>query len=200
MSVVNELPPAVLKYLQELELALKQVPGVSPEEAISDAREFLLQDAQALARSGEPPNSSEHYRNIVAQYGAPGQIAHQYADHTHPFTPLRGYAPGWRICCTKCGRSAPLAAIGGIRIGARSVHKYTLGYCRDCKRLRFLRILKDLDQTNLTEQLGVTQTTEQLRTRMHRPVATIVFILVSVFLSTLSIFGLIFAIKWIMGG
>jgi hypothetical protein len=50
-------------------------------------------------------------------------------------------SPVWRACCTRCGKSKPLASVGGVRIAARSVHKYTLGYCHDCRRHRFLRIL-----------------------------------------------------------
>jgi uncharacterized membrane protein len=180
--------------LRELELALKQVPGVSPEEALSDAREFLMQDAGALARSGEPPDVLDHYQNIVAQYGSPEQIAKQYADDSVAPRPFQGYAPGWRICCTHCGRSAPLASVGGIRIGAKSVHKYTLGYCSSCKRLRFLRILQDLDRTNLTDQLGVSQTPAQVRAKMHRPIATIVSIVVLVLVINLVVFGIVMAI------
>ncbi|MEQ1825637.1 MAG: S41 family peptidase [Pirellula sp.] len=190
MSVETSMPPAVLKYLEELELQLKQVPGISPEEALSDAREFLLQDAEALDRSGEAPEESEHYRWIVEKYGDASKVAQQYAVNGPPVAARSGYAPGWRICCTKCGRSAPLAAIGGIRIGAKSVHKYTLGYCKDCRGFRFLRIIQDLDTPNLTHRLGLHQTPDQMRSQMHRPVATLVAILGTVGLILLMTFAI----------
>lgn len=167
-------PGAARRYLEEFEQELKDRPGVSPEEALSDAREFLLSDAAALARSGEGPgDDDELYAHFVARFGTPADVAGQYATHATPFRARRGYAPGWRICCTKCGRSAPLAKVGGVRIGARSVHKYTLGYCRDCRRLRFLRIVRDLDAPNLTRRLGTQSTPDELRHSMHRPWLTL---------------------------
>lgn len=120
------VPPGAHRYLCELELEVKQIPGCNPEEAISDAREFLLSDYDALVRSAEPPDDQSHYDLIVESFGTPKEVASQYQSATVP-TPkctTPGYAPGWRICCTRCGRSAPLAAIGGTRIGASSVHKY----------------------------------------------------------------------------
>lgn len=170
------VPPAAHRYLCELELEVKKIPGCNPEEAISDAREFLLADYDALVRSAELPDDQSHYDLIVASFGAPKEVASQYRSATVPTPECKtpGYAPGWRICCTKCGRSAPLAAVGGTRIGAYSVHKYTLGFCYDCKRLRWMRILQDLEQTNLTEMLDANVTTEQLRKNLHANVPKLV--------------------------
>jgi hypothetical protein len=179
MSNVLSVPPAIVRYLEALERELKQNPGISPEEALSDAREFLIADYEALVRSGEPPEDSSHYDWIVQQFGPPSQIAKEYAKSAPP-TPSgsrMGNAPGWRVCCTKCGRSAPYAAIGGIRIGARSIHKYIGGYCHGCRKFRFLRLLRDLDDTNLTRALCLNQSPEQMRQRMHKPVLTILLIL-----------------------
>ncbi len=113
------VPPAVIRYMQELELVLKQMRGLSPEDALADAREFLLADYEALQRSGETPDESTHYQWIVEHFGSPQQVARQYAVHVDPPSPAErpGIAPGWRICCTQCGRSSPLAALGAIRIG-----------------------------------------------------------------------------------
>jgi hypothetical protein len=169
MPAAANFPLAVRRYLEELELELKQQPGVSPEEALSDAREFLISRMHGRARSGEGPPEQELYDHFVATLGAPSSIAQHYAAHAHPFQRRPGLAPGWRICCTRCGRSAPLAAVGGIRLGAKSFHKYTLGWCRDCRRFRFLRIIQDLDSANLTERLGVTATPDEVRRTMHRP-------------------------------
>ena len=180
MVAVICMQPAIRKYLELFELELKKRSGIVPEDALSDAREFLMSDANALLRSGEPPSEEEHFQWILDNYGSPDVVAQQYGDCSNAVPAKMGYAPGWRICCTKCGRSAPLAAIGAIRIGAKSWHKYTLGFCYGCNRLRFMRIIQDLDQYNLTERLGVTQLPEQVRSSMHRPITTIVGILASV--------------------
>ena len=51
-------------------------------------------------------------------------------------------APGWYACCTHCDRTRTLASIGGIRIGGnRNASKVTLGWCRACRGLRFIRIV-----------------------------------------------------------
>ena len=180
MVVAKDFQPAVRRYLEKLELELKKLSGVVPEEALSDAREFLMADADALERSGEPPSEIEHFEWIVQNYGAPNVVAQQYAGRSNPFPEKHGYAPGWRICCTKCGRSAPLASVGGIRIGAKSWHKYTLSFCRGCNRPRMARIIQDMEETNLTEQQGVRQLPDQTRSTMHRPVTTILGILAAV--------------------
>ena len=163
------VPPAVVKYMQQLELVLKQMQGVSPEDALCDAREFLLADGQALARSGDAFDTEMHYNWIVSHFGSPEQVARQYSSSADPPPPpaLGGMAPGWRICCTHCGRSSPLAAIGGVRIGAYSYHKYKACYCSACNCLRWCRIIKDLDDTNLTRLLCSNLTAEQMRAKMH---------------------------------
>lgn len=200
MAIETSLPPAVHRYLQEFELELKQFSGISPEEALSDAREFLMQDSAALSRSGETPNEIDYYQWIIDKYGTPSMVAQQYADHTDPFPAKSGYAPGWRICCTHCGRSAPLASIGAIRIGAKSVHKYTFGYCRGCSRLRFLRIIQDLDKPNLTERLDVHHTPDEMRAKLHKPLAVIVVIVSAVLLSVVMLFIVsIFAVGFFLG-
>lgn len=49
----------------------------------------------------------------------------------------------WLLECPKCGKRTPLSEAGGMRIGAASAGKRTLGYCTDCKRLRWARVVKD---------------------------------------------------------
>ena len=180
-SAAERLPGAVHRYLEAFELELKRQPGVSPEEALSDAREFLSAATDDL-RGRHPPIDEERlYRQLARRFGEPAEVARQYADGVRP--PLfqaSGHAPGWRICCTTCGRGAPLASVGGVRVGAASVHKYTLGYCRDCRRLRFFRVVRDMDEPNLTRRLGSGATPGQLRRTMHRPVLVILVILLSV--------------------
>ncbi len=51
--------------------------------------------------------------------------------------------PDWLLECPKCGRRMPLRETVGIRIGAASVGKRLLGFCRGCKRFRMIRIVKD---------------------------------------------------------
>jgi hypothetical protein len=170
------VPPAVRRYMQELELQLKQIPGLCPEDALADAREFLMGDYEALQRSGEPPEVDAHYDWIVSQFGDPSQVAEQYSSQALPTPNLReGCAPGWRICCTKCGRSAPYASTGAIRIGARSIHKYVLGGCTNCKSIRWCRVIQDMEKTNLTDQMcDINLTPEQLRRSMHWSVAKMI--------------------------
>ena len=179
----REMPVAARRYLEELERCLKRQVGVSPEEALSDAREFVLSATEGLERSGDGLSEEELYLHFTKTFGEPAVVAEQYARGgmqaiVRPTVlPRTGYAPGWRICCTKCGRSAPLAALGGVRIGARSVHKYTVGWCRECGWFRWLRIIQDLDEANLTERMGVTKTPQESLKGMHRPVLTLVGIL-----------------------
>jgi len=174
------MPDAIQKYLEELERELKRQPGVSPEEALSDAREFLVTDAMALSRSGEGPGVEDVYRQIVETFGSPAKVARQYAAETRPVFRRPGFAPGWRICCTRCGRSAPLSRVGGVRTRAKSWHKYTIGFCSDCRRLRFFRIIKDMDAANLTQRLGERATPADLRRSMHHPWLVLLIILLGV--------------------
>lgn len=51
-------------------------------------------------------------------------------------------APGWQIRCPKCGKTRALGETGAIRIGAYSVGKRTLGWCTQCRWLRWAVIEK----------------------------------------------------------
>ncbi len=173
----------VQRYLEALELELKQHAGVVPEEALGDAREFLQANHDALMLAEPNLRDDEVYSHFVETYGSPEQIAEEYADSGDPINArFASLAPGWRACCTKCGRSAPASKLGITRIGARSFHKYTLGYCRDCKWIRFIRIVRDAKSTNLTRQLGTSRTADEVRQRMHRPLLTLVAIIAFVVL------------------
>jgi hypothetical protein len=50
--------------------------------------------------------------------------------------------PEWMLVCPKCGKRIPLRETGSIRIGAASIGKRTLGFCKGCKRLRLIKIVK----------------------------------------------------------
>ena len=53
---------------------------------------------------------------------------------------MKGYAPGWQVRCTKCGRTRDASEVGVTRIGGWSWKRYTLGWCSYCHWLRFLAI------------------------------------------------------------
>jgi hypothetical protein len=166
---VNPGPP-VHRYLEALERELKLLCGVSPEEALSDAREFLQNDWESLARAEPGLDEEAVYAHFLETFGAPEEVALAFAESAAPRRRLFfGRAPGWRICCTKCGRSAPAAKAAITRIGAFSFHKYTLGFCRECRRLRWLRIIKDEGRANLTQLLGASTTAAGARRTLHRP-------------------------------
>ena len=42
-----------------------------------------------------------------------------------------------------------------------------MGRCSACTRLRWLRVIRDLDDGNLTERLLAGQSPEEIRRRMH---------------------------------
>lgn len=164
---------AAVRYLEELETAIKQCSGVIPEDALEDTREFLH---ESLVKMVIPPDCRSQderetwlWETAIRQLGTPGEIADAYAAHATPMPELPGYAPGWRICCTRCGRSAPAAKAGMIRIGAVSYHKYVVGYCRGCGGFRWLRVIQDLQKPILTRLLGDRLTAAELRLRMHHP-------------------------------
>jgi hypothetical protein len=181
--------PAVRHYLEQLERELKRTPGVSPEEALSDAREFLESELLSL-RDEIPTHSDEQVlEHFLQVFGPPEQVAAAYAEAAEPASTRPGNAPNWRICCTHCGRSAPADQAGIVRIGARSWHKYCLGYCRECRRLRWLRLIRDLEQPNLTHGLGADKTPAQLRRAMHHPRLTVAFCVAAALLVPLVLSG-----------
>lgn len=182
-----QLHPAVEAYLADLEIELKKVPGIVPEDALADAREHLQSEA---GRSLLP--DKRLLAHFHASYGTPADVAQAY----NPGLGLekkRGYAPGWRISCAKCGRSAPLDRLPVIRAGARSRGKFILGFCRGCGWLRWLRVEQDLDKATLTEGLGADKTPEELRASLPNPwrvIATIIGLTL----------GLVFAINAVVWG
>ena len=48
-------------------------------------------------------------------------------------------APGWRLRCTKCNAHKPGKEVGMIRLGGVG-NKHTIGFCRNCDRLRWIAI------------------------------------------------------------
>lgn len=159
-----------MRYLEQLERAVKQKVGVVPEDVLTDAREFLLKDFRSLQQSEPGMCDDEVFEHFLSTFGPPEEVAQSYEDACQPnLLKLGGVAPNWRICCTKCGRSAPAAKAGITRLGACSREKYVGGWCHDCRRLRWMRLERDLETANLTRELGAGLTGEQLREQKHRP-------------------------------
>lgn len=152
MQVTRKLP--VQSYLVALEAELKELPGVVPQEALADAIEHLESEAHALELAEPGIGADECFASFVERYGTPRDVAAAYASDEKPFgAKIPATAPGWRIHCSKCGRSSPAANAGITRIGAFSAGKRVLGFCRGCRWPRFLRLVKDLDDSNLTRSL-----------------------------------------------
>lgn len=193
--------PAVDRYLRELELALKGKCGVVPEDVLSDTRDFLL--AHLESQSADPPARGDRkqedreqevdalYQQFVESFGSPERVAAEW-ERTEgtPRSRRSGIAPGWRICCTRCGRSAPADKVGITRIGARSTHKYVVGWCKGCRRLRWMRLQRDLDRTNLSEHIGQGLTGEQYRQRAHRPWRVALWVM--------ALTGVLVALPWLI--
>jgi hypothetical protein len=184
--MIETLPQPVVNYLEQLEKQLKQKAGVVPEDALADAREHLFRDYNLLLESQPSISQAAILEQFIAKYGDPVEVAEAYEESTSPqLLRLPGYAPGWRISCTKCGRSAPAAKAGITRIGAVSVHKCVVGWCRDCRWLRWMRIEKDMNDANLTRGLGVRTSPQTLRAKRHWPWAVVMGIVVTVLLIVL---------------
>ena len=46
----------------------------------------------------------------------------------------------WQLRCTSCGKTRDAADAGAVRVGAWSIVKRTLGWCRDCGGLRIVAV------------------------------------------------------------
>lgn len=55
---------------------------------------------------------------------------------------MKGYAPGWRVRCTRCGGTRDAADAGIVRVAAWSFKKFVLGKCPACRRWAFLAVEK----------------------------------------------------------
>lgn len=158
MSNPRERHPAIEKYLAELEVAAKQCVGVHPNQILRDAEEHLIRDCDALLRV-EPGLDEESVLNHFRQsFGEPNEVAKSYEQFsdTRP-SAIPATAPGWRIYCPRCGKSAPAKQRGITRIGAWSFGKRVLGWCSECNRLRWLKLTQDLEKSGtITPSEGAT--------------------------------------------
>lgn len=190
------LPAPVEHYLKELELQLKKRCGVFVEETLSDAREYLVTDYDALMHSEPGLGEKAIFDHFVENFGAPVLVASTYGFSESP-DKRKGNAPGWRIACCHCNFSVPATEAGIIRIHASSKHKYIGAKCGNCKCRRWFHVIKDMELTNLTEELSMAKTPEELRTAMHRPVQTIRAILLLTVCSILLMYLVIGGVLWI---
>lgn len=46
----------------------------------------------------------------------------------------------WWLICPRCGRAVRAVDVGYVRVHARSKGKRMLGRCRECTKLRWLRV------------------------------------------------------------
>ncbi len=173
------LTAPVLSYLRQLEVGLKHRFGVRVENVLSETIEFLMSEYEGLIKNEPGIDDARCFKNLVISLGDPQSVAAGYGlDHSPKGH--KGYAPGWRICCSRCGISAPASETGMIRVAAACSHKYIGGWCSHCQHWRWYRVLHDLESSNLTDQLAKNMTPEQLRARMHKPWSTIIAILLLV--------------------
>ena len=183
---MKQLPNPVVRYLGDLELALKQRVGVCPEDALCGAREHLCREYSALLDSTHNCTDELAFDNLVSSYGDVEAVANQYETAAKPnLLRLPGYAPGWRICCTRCGRSAPAAKVGITRVEATSAGKFVGGWCHDCGWFRWFHLIKDLDKITSTSHLGIKRTSEQLREKQHRPWTIVTAVCIGILLTFL---------------
>jgi hypothetical protein len=141
---------ALERYLSEFELELKRRPGVVPEDALVDAFQMLQNE---LAAVEQEESEEELVARLTTAIGSPAKLADGYWARAGRVETGLGYAPGWRLFCRACRRSAPAARAGIIRIGAWSWGKRVLGFCKGCGNFRFLSCVKDLDRPTLTREL-----------------------------------------------
>ena len=160
---------------------------VSPEEVLCDAREHLCRELQEFETARPKRDGQIALSYLVENFGDPKEVAEQYGAAEKTGLKIPGYAPGWRICCTRCGNGAPAAKVGITRIGAFSRGKYIVRWCRECAFFRWIKVVKDLDTATLVNRLGVSTTPEELRAETHRPwlsvVAILAFVLGSLFVA-----------------
>lgn len=137
----------VEEYVRQLEVALRVLPRSRQKESLADAAEHLRSEWESLQRADARVGAGEALEHFEATFGTPDEVAAMYAEGVSESGSGKSWSLAalrspWLISCGKCGRSKPAERAGVYRIGAWSLHKYTLGYCRSCRRLRFLKIHK----------------------------------------------------------
>lgn len=143
--------PGLVEYLDRLERALHDARPSTSADALADAREHLSREAWRQRVEHPELDAAEAFGRAAAAYGTPEEVARAYREADPMPGGWRGWywrlrrlsrAPGWRIACRGCGRSVPLdrAAPLTVRLGARSAGRRVLGWCRECRRPRWLAV------------------------------------------------------------
>jgi len=138
------IPPAARQYLTDLDTALKRTAGTVPADALADAEEFVSAELDRLGPTARDKSDAEIRALLEERFGSPAAVAAAYAAGNPPAWKRPGYAPGWRVECVRCGRSSPASDLGIVRIGAFSIGKWTIAWCRGCRFFSFLRFVKDM--------------------------------------------------------
>lgn len=140
-------------YLERLRSALRSARIETSANALSDAREFLTSELWTCRKERPELSVSDAFELVVARFGSPERVAREYLETEPPLTGFLGwyrrmsrfsYAPGWKIRCGRCervgdyARSAPLT----LRWGGRTLGRWVLGWCTECRRLRILRVYR----------------------------------------------------------
>jgi hypothetical protein len=109
-------------------------------EAIRDFDEFV-----ASAFDGRAPR----YEELVEAYGMPQavvrgylELSRQEAEHEPPARPFHD-APGWKLTCTRCGRTRAADRVGPFFVRRGAVYwfsRWLLGWCRTCRRPTVVRL------------------------------------------------------------
>jgi hypothetical protein len=70
--------PAIQKYLTALEASLRKTPGMSPDDGLADAHEFLQSEWEAV-QCQDPPPDGDLFQHFVERFGTPEEVAAEYA-------------------------------------------------------------------------------------------------------------------------
>ena len=123
------------------------------------------------------------------------------ANHPAPEPPPKVSPDEWMIRCASCGRTATLASVGGIRIGAASIGKRALIRCSQCGGLRegIIAQLRDLPPGTVPVAPGSLTLEAENKPRLSKmAVAGTILVAVGIFfiVATFLALGLILPQTW----
>jgi hypothetical protein len=140
---------AIESYLEQLRRSLEAHDVDHQKEALDDAREYLEAEYEECKRSRPDLDESHAMELVCRRFGDVETVANAYdraegstrAKTYHRWSRRFSYAPGWKVTCSGCGRSADLASVAPftVRWMAWSRFKVRLGWCTECRRLVWLR-------------------------------------------------------------
>jgi hypothetical protein len=139
-------------YLEQFRRALEAQDVDSQQEALSDAREFLEAEFEECRRTRPDLEEAEAFELVCQRFGSVDAVARAY-DHAegpsaakafHRTSRRWSYAPGWKVSCTRCGRSADLGSVAPLTVRwmAWARLKFGLAWCSTCRRPTWIRYWK----------------------------------------------------------